>query len=274
VLAEGCKISLESCDLPALQAEYERKIKEAEQGRAELNQIAVSIKNLKSTVALGRQKLAPLEKAVAALEAAQAHRSKQVRESERLVDDAHRLAEAIAARSKTLAAIETAEAELGRVREALATHRAQAADKIAHLSRRYDDTLRALVPGEVSGSLKLDGNGLNLRVSMGGDRTSAAIESLKIVAFDLAVLVRSIEGETKLPAFLVHDSPREADLGRSIYDLLFHFAERLELAGGAPMFQYIVTTTTSPPEALRKEPWVRLELHGAPPDQRLLRTDL
>jgi hypothetical protein len=274
VLAEGCNISLEPCDLPALRAEYERKIKEAEQGRTELNRIAASIKNLKSAVALGTQKLTPLEKAVAALEAAQANRSRQVREAERLVDDAHRLAEAISARSKTLAAIEAAEAELGRVREALAIHRAQAADKIAHLSRRYDDTLRALVPGEVSGSLKLDGNGLNLRVSMGGDRTSAAIESLKIVAFDLAVLVRSIEGETKLPAFLIHDSPREADLGRSIYDLLFHFAESLELAGGAPMFQYIVTTTTSPPEALRKEPWVRLELHGAPPDQRLLRTDL
>jgi len=108
----------------------------------------------------------------------------------------------------------------------------------------------------------------------GGDRTSAAIESLKIAAFDLAVLIRSIEGRTNLPAFLIHDSPREADLGESIYALLFQYVLNLEAVGDTPMFQYIVTTTTAPPKDMQSERWVRLELHGSPPDQRLLRVGL
>lgn len=140
------------------------------------------------------------------------------------------------------------------------------------LSQRFDETIRAIVPGDVSGSVKLDGNGLHPK--LGGDRTSAAIESLKIAAFDLAVLIRSIEGGTNLPAFLIHDSPREADLGESIYELLFKYVLDLEAVGDTPLFQYIVTTTTAPPTGLRVEPWLRLELHGAPPDQRLLRVDL
>jgi hypothetical protein len=48
---------------------------------------------------------------------------------------------------------------------------------------------------------------------MGGDRSTAAIDSLKVLGFDLSALCLSIEGATRVPAFLVHDSPREADLG-------------------------------------------------------------
>jgi hypothetical protein len=43
----------------------------------------------------------------------------------------------------------------------------------------------------------------------------------KVVAFDLAALCLTIEGATRIPSFLVHDSPREADLGGSIYGRLF-----------------------------------------------------
>ena len=55
----------------------------------------------------------------------------------------------------------------------------------------------------------------------------------------------------------MHDSPREADLAAAIYVSLFSAAQDLELAGGtAPAFQYIVTTTESPPDALNKKPWL------------------
>jgi hypothetical protein len=47
----------------------------------------------------------------------------------------------------------------------------------------------------------------------------------------------------------------------------------LEGASGSA-FQYIVTTTTPPPPELQKSPWLRLELRGAPHDERLLRCDL
>jgi len=65
----------------------------------------------------------------------------------------------------------------------------------------------------VRASLALSGQGLQADVEVGG----MAMESLKAIAFDLAALLMSIEGHSMLPAFLVHDSPREADLGEAIY---------------------------------------------------------
>ena len=69
-------------------------------------------------------------------------------------------------------------------------------------------------------------------------------------------------------------SPREADLGLSIYGRLFDLAEELEHIGSAPLFQYILTTTTPPPTEFRNEPYLRLKLEGDPPAQRLLGVDL
>jgi hypothetical protein len=84
----------------------------------------------------------------------------------------------------------------------------------------------------------------------------------------------TMEGSTRLPGFLVHDSPREADLGRSIYDRLFALGRKLEGFGQAPLFQYILTTTTEPPGEFRADPWLRLTVRGAPADERLLKIDL
>lgn len=109
---------------------------------------------------------------------------------------------------------------------------------------------------------------------MGGDRTTAAIESLKVLAFDLAAMCLSIEGMTRVPPFLLHDSPREADLGLSIYGRLFDIAEELERIGGTTLFQYIITTTTAPPAEFREAPYLQLKMYGDPPAQRLLGVDL
>jgi hypothetical protein len=70
----------------------------------------------------------------------------------------------------------------------------------------------------------------------------------KVLAFDLACLCLSIEGATRVPAFLIHDSSREADLGLSIYDELFRLMRELEALTEITAFQYIVTTTTRPPD--------------------------
>jgi len=89
-----------------------------------------------------------------------------------------------------------------------------------------------------------------------------------------AIIDNRIEGATRVPAFLVHDSPREADLGLLIYHRLFQLARWLEGVGGQPLFQYVLTTTTRPPPDLAKEPWLRLSLRGAPAAKRLLQCDL
>jgi hypothetical protein len=139
------------------------------------------------------------------------------------------------------------------------------------LSRKFDAVIRELVPGEIKGAVVIDGNGLTLKVSQGGERSSAAIESLKVVAFDIATLILAVEGAATLPTFLLHDSPREADLGQSIYDRLFQFMRSLE---DKAHFQYIVTTTTEPPNDLSREPWRRATLRGGPPQDRLMGCDL
>ena len=101
-----------------------------------------------------------------------------------------------------------------------------------------------------------------------------AMESLKAIAFDLAALLMSLEGHSMLPAFLVHDSPREADLGEAIYHRLFRFVRSLEPLGEEPPFQYIITTTSRPPDDLCQMPFLVAELQGSKAEERLLRRDL
>jgi hypothetical protein len=137
---------------------------------------------------------------------------------------------------------------------------------IQGLSDRFDDVMRELVPGEVTGAVSLDGPNLQLKVGP-GDLSTTAIDSWKAVAFDLAALTLACEGSAQLPPWLLHDSPREADLGESIYERIFTFASTLEQMAG---FQYIVTTTTPPPATMRKEPYLRATLKGGPATDRLL----
>jgi hypothetical protein len=101
-----------------------------------------------------------------------------------------------------------------------------------------------------------------------------AMESLKAIAFDLATLLMNIEGRTMLPAFLVHDSPREADLGEAIYHRLFKLVRSFERLGDDPPFQYIITTTSRPPNEYCQQPFLAAEFQGSKADERLLRRDL
>jgi hypothetical protein len=273
-LAEGCGISTATCDLGALQSRIEKLREEIERAEAEIASIKSREPELKISIALARQRLEPLERVVLALESALSDRSKAVRSAQRLVEEAERYESLLSERRDVEIAINETAAKLESTRETLVAHRASVGEVIHRLSVAFDAVLRELVPGDIKGEAKLDGNGLTLKVELGGERSTAAIESLKVVAFDLAALVMTIEGRTRLAGFLVHDSPREADLGRSIYDRLFGFARRLEGFGPAPLFQYIVTTTSEPPVECRSEPWLRLTLRGAPAEERLLGVDL
>ena len=81
-------------------------------------------------------------------------------------------------------------------------------------------------------------------------------------------------GRAGVPAFLIHDSPREADLGESIYQRLFRFAESLENLSEQAPFQYIITTTTEPPDELRSPPFLAATLSGDDDEHRLFRRQL
>ncbi|HLN25922.1 MAG TPA: chromosome segregation protein SMC [Patescibacteria group bacterium] len=274
VRAEGCGISLTPCDIEALQSNIRQVEQTIEREDNEIKALERDKPTLDAKIAIVRQRYDRLEGGVATLEKAQSTRSKAVRDAQRLVDDAERYGKLVSERAEATKKHSEAATGLVKVRETLAAYRTASAETIRTLSEKFDAVLRELVPGEIGGEVKLDGNGLTLRVQMGGERSTAAIESLKVIAFDLAALVMTIEGRTRLPGLLVHDSPREADLGRSIYHRLFSFAGMLEKLGAAPLFQYIVTTTTEPPEEFKSKPWLSLVICGAPAEERLLKVDL
>ena len=123
--------------------------------------------------------------------------------------------------------------------------------------------------GDLLGAFRQRFPDIDVRLEEG---TSQSVAAGKILAFDLAAMCVSIEGATRVPSFLLHDSPREADLGLSIYGRLFDIGHELERVGGKPLFQYIVTT--APPAEFRERPYLQLKLHGDPPAQRLLGVDL
>lgn len=166
--------------------------------------------------------------------------------------------------------------QIKKLRKDVAAERDQHALVFNQLGSHFDPLVRRLL-GRVPtarGKVQHDGNGLQLVVEFGGERNTPAIDLVKVLAFDLATLCRSIEGATRLRALLIHDSPRSSDLGLSIYHELFHLMRELEDVGGAPLFQYIVTTTSRPPDKLVGDHRVRLTLRGAPAEARLLRCDL
>jgi hypothetical protein len=274
VLADGCSISTETCDLSALQVRIEKNRETVRLQEAEIQQLQNTKPRLLADAATANQRLESFERTVVALERAFDDRSSGIRAAQRLLREAEDYDTLVIDRSKLTLSLEEIESRLTRTRETLAAHRAAVADTIAHLSARFDSVLREFVPGDINGEVKLDGHGLALKVQLAGERSTAAIESLKVVAFDLAVLAMTIEGRTRLSGFLVHDSPREADLGASIYHRLFGFVARLEAFGPSPLFQYIVTTTTEPPEDFRAAPWLALTIKGAPAQERLLKADL
>ncbi len=99
------------------------------------------------------------------------------------------------------------------------------------------------------------------------------LNSLRLVLFDLAALLCAVEGRSSAPAVLLHDSPREGDLDPWTYGRLFETALRLGPDEQTAPFQYILTTTTEPPEGDVRQR-VRVELSARSDETRFFRLDL
>lgn len=272
-LAEGCKLSHKVPNLAALKQKHdELKIQISNQQEV-VDGVQSAIASLNQQLPSAQAGRDAVRQALSKAEKLNDERSSVWFKSRRILDDIKRLSRdwddwELAQRQLAQTATEIEEG-----RERLVAFRDRQAMVFDRLSAYFDAVIRISIGPTASGRVTLDGNGVRLVVQLGGERSTAAIESLKIIAFDLAVMCMSIEGGTHLPAFLVHDSPREADLGLSVYHQLFKMVATLEGKDSSP-FQYIVTTTTQPPPDFQKLPWLRLELHGAPATERLLRCDL
>lgn len=279
VKAKGCGISLERCDLPAIRAATAEKQKKAAELDSEASAAEHGAKHIEALIQqleLRKQALeAEAKVADAASSAAQAAAKAvqdRVYRARRTLDDVRSLRE----REATTKPTPPGTAELEAVRAQLDAGRTRARVAIRTLEKRYQGIMAAWLPEGVVGTIKLDGNGLKVDAEFSGrgEVSTAALDSLKIVAFDLAALHMAVEGKADLPAFLVHDSPREADLDGQLYARLFSLVHQWEEEAEAPCFQYIVTTTTAPPKELQGDNYVRLAMTSTPAEERLLRMDL
>ncbi|MCX5538118.1 hypothetical protein M3A49_01165 [Paraburkholderia sp. CNPSo 3076] len=111
-------------------------------------------------------------------------------------------------------------------------------------------------------------------VSRGGE----AYQVLEVLLGDIVCLLDSALSETSNhPGFLVHDCPREADMSERLYREFFlvasEAAEQLGEDGSVP-FQFIVTTTSPPPEDVHGEPYVVLMLAPGSDEKLLFKREL
>ena len=272
-LAEGCKLShklpnLEEARrrLETLKADHAEESSRLAESRQELARARRDLDSARQHADAAHQRLREVERVRDA-------RSDAWFRARRTVDDVARLDQLLVEHERTQSRAERMEQEIQSKRDRTAAFRDAQADVFNSLSRFFNAIIRAVMDSDAVGRISFDGSGLRASVELGGERSTAAIDSLKVIAFDLAVLCMSMEGRTHLPPFLVHDSPREADLGLSVYHRLFDLARHLEATDARPLFQYIVTTTTSPPDDLCTEPWLAVTL-GGDAEARLMKRDL
>lgn len=136
--------------------------------------------------------------------------------------------------------------------------RSQQSSALSAFSQTFARVAKFIVDDEVRGTIRFSGRKVDPALNHEIDLTSAALVTLKIICFDLAALISSVEGRGAHPRFLVHDGPREADMDAEIYQRIFELVKELEdeFKEQTPNFQYIITTTEPPPEALRVRPWL------------------
>lgn len=279
VKAKGCGISLETCDLNALKAtiaDKQRKAAELESEGAgaeqEANRIAALIRQLVTREESLEEEAKAADVASRAAQAAAKKVQDRIYQARRTLDDVRSLQ---AAKKTTKPAVSST-AALDAVRAQLDAGRTRARSAIRTLEERYQGIMAAWLPNGVAGAIKLDGNGLKVDAEFSGrgEVSTAALDSLKIVAFDLAAMHMAVEEKADLPAFLIHDSPREADLDSQLYAELFKIVHQWEEETGSTCFQYIITTTTAPPQELQNNHFVRLEMSSTPAEKRLFGMDI
>lgn len=139
----------------------------------------------------------------------------------------------------------------------------------------FTAVIRRVLEGDYEGKIELPpDHELSFSLSdVDEDLSGEATNSLIVLLADFTAVLWSAMGCGSHPGLLIHDSPREADLHvedymsylRGIFDV-----ER-ELGGANAPFQYIVTTTTEPPNEIVEAGRVRLTLKSEPPTELLFR---
>jgi hypothetical protein len=155
--------------------------------------------------------------------------------------------------------------EIEATKHDLAQSIAAQVERAKQFSSRFDNLVRSTLTNEFRGVVDIEEDEVNFRIVRGESLSGEAYETLAILLGDLALLLESQADHSHHPGFLIHDSPREADLNIGIYQRLLDVAEEQMRASGqhgVVPFQHIVTTTTLPSKALQKKSITKLELSG------------
>ncbi len=175
---------------------------------------------------------------------------------------------------------ETARAErlresIEQQQEVLAELQKSYRERLAAIGEVYDGLIKRSLSETYTGALHMSRGELQFRIEETTGLSGEAVETLALVLADVAAMICACQGIGHHPRFLVHDSPREADLDRHIYNRYLRAMWLLsEESGGkesAP-FQYIVTTTSRPPDDIHDALCLKLEAH--PPESMLFRRRL
>jgi len=147
------------------------------------------------------------------------------------------------------------------------------------LSAIFSAAAKKVLPSSAyDGKVGLEDRELAFQITHGGAMSGEAMETLAVLLADISCLIyNSISSRSYLPGFLLHDSPREADLGLRHYQRFIRFAAELDSgfqkSGGCP-FQYILTTTTPPPRFADDEDYLSLKLDASQESELLFRRNL
>lgn len=147
------------------------------------------------------------------------------------------------------------------------------------LNKIFSESARLVLPSSnYDGRVSFQDRELNFQITHGGAMSGEAMETLAVLLADMScVIFNSLSNSSHLPGFLLHDSPREADLGLRLYHAFIRFVAAVEAnfaaRGGCP-FQYILTTTTPPPRAVADKAHIALRLDASKESELLFRRNL
>ena len=147
------------------------------------------------------------------------------------------------------------------------------------LNRIFSESVRRVLPSlRYDGIVSFENRELSFQIMHGGAMSGEAVESLAVLLADFSCLLFNLlSKDSHLPGFLLHDSPREADLGLRLYYSFINYvaevAATFEKHGECP-FQYILTTTTPPPPTVNTKRHLVLRLDASQEQELLFRRDL
>lgn len=125
-------------------------------------------------------------------------------------------------------------------------------ERAKQFRQRFHNLIQKTINDRFKGVVVVENEELTFRINRERSLSGEAYETLAVLLADLAILLESSMDGVCHPGLLIHDSPREADLNAKLYERMLDTAFSLMRDGNGSMpYQYIVTTTTQPSEALR-----------------------